>query len=149
SNSQSAREGTRAGAAGVCRGPGAGATAACRCGSAAARHRAKTRRRAAVARFENASARGAGCAEQNDRDAFKAALADARSAAASYPPGGERDAASDVIGVYNDLEKLWDYSFESPTGAFFDAGTEFVGMMRRYSDYPRFIRDSTLTVAGQ
>ena len=36
-------------------------------------------------------------AEQNDRDAFKAALADARSAAASYPPGGERDAASDVI----------------------------------------------------
>src|SRR5689334_19571480 len=48
-------------------------------------------------------------AEQNDRDAFKAALADARSAVSSYPAGGERTAANDVISVYSDLERLWDY----------------------------------------
>src|SRR5262249_1384291 len=86
--------------------------------------------------------------EQNDRDAFKAALADARSSAASYPTGGERDAASDVIGVYSDLERLWDYAFTSPSGAFFDASTDFVSMMRRYPDYQRFIRDQTLNAGG-
>ena len=88
-------------------------------------------------------------AERNDRDAFKAALADARAAVASYPAGGERSAANDVINVYNDLERLWDYQFTSPTGAFFDASTDFVGMMRRYSDYSRSIADQTLNVAGQ
>ena len=88
-------------------------------------------------------------AERNDRDAFKAALADARAAVASYPSGGERSAANDVINVYNDLERLWDYQFTSPTGAFFDASTDFVGMMRRYSDYSRSIANQTLNVAGQ
>ena len=88
-------------------------------------------------------------AEQNDRDAFKAALADARSAAASYPTGGERDAASDVISVYSDLERLWDYAFTAPAGAFFDSSTDFVGMMRRYPDYQKFISDQTLHAGGQ
>src|SRR5438128_4486133 len=88
-------------------------------------------------------------AERNDRDAFKAALADARSATASYPAGGERSAANDVLNVYSDLERLWDYQFTSPTGGFFDSSTDFVAMMRRYPDYARFIRDLTLTVGGQ
>jgi hypothetical protein len=88
-------------------------------------------------------------AEQNDRDTFKAALADARSAVSSYPAGGERNAANDVIGVYTDLERLWDYSFSSPSGAFFDSSTEFVGMMRRYPDYAKFISDATLNAGGQ
>ena len=38
-------------------------------------------------------------AERNDRDAFKAALADARRAVDSYPRGGERTAANDVMVV--------------------------------------------------
>ena len=88
-------------------------------------------------------------AEHRDRDAFKAALADARSAIASYPTGGERSAANDVLIVYNDLERLWDYEFTAPTGAFFDSSTDFVAMMRRYPDYARFIRDQTLTIGGQ
>jgi hypothetical protein len=88
-------------------------------------------------------------AEQNDRDAFKAALADARSAVSSYPAGGERNAATDVLGVYGDLERLWDYSFSAPSGAFFDNSTDFVSMMRRYPDYPKFISDKTLTAGGQ
>ncbi len=88
-------------------------------------------------------------AEQNDRDAFKAALADARSAVSSYPAGGERNAANDVLGVYGDLERLWDYSFSASSGAFFDNSTDFVSMMRRYPDYPKFISDKTLTAGGQ
>ena len=88
-------------------------------------------------------------AEQSDRDAFKASLADARSAVSSYPAGGERNAANDVIGVYSDLERLWDYSFSSPSGAFFDNSTDFVSMMRRYPDYTKFIAGATLTVGGQ
>ena len=91
-------------------------------------------------------------AERDDRDEFKAALADARAAVGSYPTGGERDAANEVIQVYSDLEKIWDYAFASPSGAFFDAGSEggsLVNIVRRYPDYNRFIRDSTLTIGGQ
>src|SRR5690348_17584342 len=88
-------------------------------------------------------------AEANDRDAFKAALADARSAVSSYPPGGERSAAADVLNVDNDLERLWDYQFTSAVGAFFDSSTDFVAMMRRYSNYQAAIADQTLTVNGQ
>ena len=88
-------------------------------------------------------------AEQNDRDAFKSALADARNAIASYPRGGERDAANDVVGVYSDLERLWDYQFNTAAGAFFDSGTDLVNMMRRYPDYQKFISDKTLTIGGQ
>ncbi|MDQ6801074.1 MAG: hypothetical protein M3041_09585 [Acidobacteriota bacterium] len=88
-------------------------------------------------------------AEQNDRDAFKAALADARSAVGSYPAGGERTAANDAIGIYTDLERLWDYSFSAASGAFFDSSTDFVSMMRRYPDYAKFIAGATLNLGGQ
>jgi hypothetical protein len=92
-------------------------------------------------------------AEQGNRDAFKSTVEDARSAMASYPRGGERDAANDVLSVYNDLERLWDYSLSSPTGAFFDASTDtgamLVNMMRRYPDYSKSISDSTLNIGGQ
>jgi hypothetical protein len=91
-------------------------------------------------------------AERDDRDEFKAALADARAAVGSYPTGGERDAANEVIQVYSDLEKIWDYAFASPSGAFFDAGSDggsLINIVRRYPDYNRFIKDSTLTIGGQ
>ena len=88
-------------------------------------------------------------AERADRDAFKSALADSRAVVNAYPAGGERNAANDVLSVYNDLEKLWDYQFSSPTGAFFDSTTDFVSMMRRYPDYTKSISDQALTVNGQ
>jgi len=92
-----------------------------------------------------------GAAEQGDREGFKTAMAAARSAIASYPTGGERDAANDVLRVYDDLERLWDYAFTSPSGAFFDATTDngaLLTMLRRYPDYAKFIGDSTLTIGG-
>jgi hypothetical protein len=91
-------------------------------------------------------------AEQENREEFKAALADARAAVAGYPSGGERDAATDVLRVYDDLERLWDYSFSSPTGSFFDATSEngaLLNMTRRYPDWSRSISDATLNVGGQ
>jgi len=88
-------------------------------------------------------------AERGDRDAFKSSFADARAAVASYPRGGERNAANDIVSVYSDLERLWDYEFSSPTGGFFDSSTDFVSMMRRYPNYPRAIADQTLTAGGQ
>ncbi len=90
-------------------------------------------------------------AEQGDRDRFKAAMASARSAIAGYPLGGERDAANDILGVYEDLERLWDYAFTSPSGAFFDATTNngaLLKMLERYPGYDRAVADATLTVGG-
>ena len=57
-------------------------------------------------------------AERDNRDEFKRALADARSTVNAYPTGGERDASNDVMQVYSDLEKIWDYAFNSASGAF-------------------------------
>jgi hypothetical protein len=91
-------------------------------------------------------------AERDNRDEFKRAFADARSAVNAYPTGGERDASNDVMQVYSDLEKIWDYAFNSASGAFIDANSEggvMTSIIRRYPDYNRFIRDSTLTVGGQ
>ena len=91
-------------------------------------------------------------AERDNRDEFKRALADARSAVNAYPTGGERDASNDAMQVYSDLEKIWDYAFNSASGAFIDANSEggvMTNIIRRYPDYNRFIRDSTLTVGGQ
>ena len=91
-------------------------------------------------------------AERDDRDEFKRALADARAAVAAYPTGGEREAANDVMQVYSDMEKIWDYAFTSPSGAFIDANGEggvLTSIVRRYPDYSRFIRDSTLNAGGQ
>jgi len=91
-------------------------------------------------------------AERDDRDAFKRALADARSTVNAYPTGGERDAATDVMQVDSDLEKIWDYAFNAASGAFIDANSEggvMTSIIRRYPDYNRFIRDATLTVGGQ
>jgi hypothetical protein len=91
-------------------------------------------------------------AEGDDRDEFEAALADAKTAVAAYPLGGERDVANDVIQVYSDLARLWDYAFSSPTGSFFDSTSEngaLLTMMRRYPDYAKSISDSTLNVGGQ
>ena len=91
-------------------------------------------------------------AENEDYQSFKTALTDARTAISGYPGGGERQAAEEALRVYSDLERLWDYAYNSPTGAFFDETTQngaIVSMMRRYSAFPRGVADATLRVDGQ
>jgi len=90
-------------------------------------------------------------AQSGDRETFKSALAAAHAAIAAYPPGGERNAASDVVRIYDDLERLWDYAFTSPSGAFFDASTEggdLLTMLRRYPGFENALADATLNVNG-
>lgn len=90
-------------------------------------------------------------AEANQRDAFKAALASAKSLLAAYPPGGERTGAMEVISVYDDLARLWDYQFDSPAGSFFDAssaGGALLSSMSKYRGYEDSIRRQVLTIDG-
>lgn len=52
--------------------------------------------------------------EREDRRAFADALARVRTTLAEYPPGGEKTAAQNVLGVYEDVAVLWDAQFQSP-----------------------------------
>ncbi|MEO6259643.1 MAG: hypothetical protein ABIP63_04805 [Thermoanaerobaculia bacterium] len=91
-------------------------------------------------------------AEANEREGFVEALAQARTAADAAPPGGQREAAREALRVESDIDRLWRYSLESPTGAFFDASTEggaLLTMLRQYPDYGRRIADAVLVVGGQ
>jgi hypothetical protein len=83
----------------------------------------------------------------NDRETFKATLAGIKSTLANYPPGAERDAASDAVNVFNDLERLWDFQFESPTGSFFDETSPFRAAMARYRGYEDAVRRQLITDA--
>ena len=87
-------------------------------------------------------------AERGDRDGFHDALARAHGFVDGYPPGGEKKAANDVLKVHDDLQSIWDYLFQSPTGAFFDASTDnLMSIMRAYPDYQRGIADQTIVDA--
>jgi hypothetical protein len=91
-------------------------------------------------------------AEANDRATFSDAVTRARATLANYPSGGEKNAANDVIAVYSDLLRLWNYQFDSPTGAFLDQESEggaLVQMMNRYPAWPAFIADQTITAGGR
>jgi len=91
-------------------------------------------------------------AEGDDYAVFKSALAEARRAAASHPPGGERNAANDALQVFTDIGRVWDYAMTSPTGSFFDAsvqGGSLLNALKRYPDYGRAIADQTITAGGK
>jgi hypothetical protein len=87
-------------------------------------------------------------AERHDRPAFTDALTRLKARLQSYPPGGERNVATDVVHVYDDLNRLWTYEFEDPNGAFFDATNGLLAMLNAYPGYQKAILDQTLTVQG-
>jgi hypothetical protein len=91
-------------------------------------------------------------AEGDDYAVFKSALAEARRAAASHPPGGERNAANEALQVFTDIGRVWDYAMTSPTGSFFDAsvqGGSLLNALKRYPEYNRTIADQTVTAGGK
>jgi len=91
-------------------------------------------------------------AEGNDYAAFKAALAEARHAAASHPAGGERNAANEALQVFADIGRVWDYAMASPAGSFFDGtvqGGSLLAAVKRYPDYGRTIAGETLVVGDK
>ena len=91
-------------------------------------------------------------AEGDDYAAFKTALNDARRAAASHPPGGERNAANDALQVFADIGRVWDYAMNSPSGSFFDGtvqGGSLLSTLKNYPDYGKTIAGDTLTVGDK
>ncbi len=86
-------------------------------------------------------------ADRGDRDGFRDALARVKATVAAYPAGGEKDAATQVIRVYDDLDRIWTYQMESRTGAFFDSTTVPAQIMRGYPGFDRAIADQTFVDA--
>jgi hypothetical protein len=85
------------------------------------------------------------------RPEFQTALDSLRKMLPAYAAGGERDAATEVVKVYDDLDRLWTYEFEKNAGGFFDAASEggtLLRMLRAYPEYGRYIAAETLTVGG-
>lgn len=73
-----------------------------------------------------------------DRATFDAALAQTKQMLATYPRGGERSAATEAVAVFDEIARLWDYQFRSPTGSFFDQGTEGGALLRTLKKYPGY-----------
>ena len=84
-------------------------------------------------------------AQHNSRDAFRDALVQSKSMLTSYPPGGERTAAANLVDVLNDVDKIWDYQFTSPTGAFFDTSSEPYRIASKYPGWDAAIRRQIIT----
>jgi hypothetical protein len=83
--------------------------------------------------------------QHNSRDAFRDALVQAKSMLTSYPPGGERTAAANLVDVLNDVDRIWDYQFTSPTGAFFDTSSEPYRIASKYPGWDAAIRRQIIT----
>ncbi len=84
-------------------------------------------------------------AQSNSRDMFRDALVRAKSMLTSYPPGGERTAATSLVDALDDIGKIWDYEFSSPTGAFFDTTSEPFRIASKYPGYESSIRRQIIT----
>ena len=76
-------------------------------------------------------------AARGDREGFNDAFARVK-------PLADRD----VVRVYDDLNRLWTYEFESPTGAFFNSSNELLSMLNAYPGYQKAIEEQTITVGG-
>jgi len=88
-------------------------------------------------------------AASSDRAAFQDAMSRAKEMLQTYPAGGEKNAANDVMRVYADLDRLWTYEFETPSGAFFDASTGLLQMLNAYPGYQAAVAEETVTVGGE
>ncbi|MGZ8868025.1 MAG: hypothetical protein ACXW2P_06750, partial [Thermoanaerobaculia bacterium] len=85
-----------------------------------------------------------------DRAAFDASVA----AAKAMSPGAsaaDRPMAAGVLDVYEDMARLWDYQFNTPTGSFFDEsvqGGSLLGSLKGYPGYEAFIEPNTIRDAN-
>jgi hypothetical protein len=86
-------------------------------------------------------------ADRSDRAAFRDALAHTKGMLTTYPTGGERTAATEVIGIYDDLDRISTFQLETTTGAFFDASTVPAEIMRKYPGFERAVADQVLVDA--
>jgi hypothetical protein len=78
----------------------------------------------------------------NDRPAFDRHLVATRALLDGYPPGGERNAASEAVRVLEDAGRVWDAQFASP---FFAEGSDAYERASRYPGYAEAVRRNMLT----
>src|SRR5258708_2116134 len=97
--------------------------------------------------LHEAMARVQSVAAGTDHAGFTGALGEAKRIVSAAPAGGERDAAQHALHVYDDLARLWRYSEESSTGAFFEAG-ELLTMLNAYPGYDKAVAADTV-IAGE
>ena len=89
-------------------------------------------------------------AAARDRDTFQAALAGAKAALPSAT-AAERSAAAGVIAVLDDIARLQEYQFNTPSGSFFDAsvqGGSLLESLTRYAGYEEAIAPQTVSDAA-
>jgi hypothetical protein len=83
---------------------------------------------------------------RNDRPAFDANLAEARSLLEDYPSGAQRRSAEELVRIYDTTARLWDAQYQSP---FFDEASAEYEVLRGYPGYEAAVRRSTLTRDGR
>jgi hypothetical protein len=83
-------------------------------------------------------------AQRGDRNAFRIALSNAKKIFARYPPGGERTADEQLIALLDDVNRLFDFQFATPTGSFFPTSTDVYGVLTRYPGYETAVRHQTI-----
>jgi hypothetical protein len=79
---------------------------------------------------------------RNDRPAFDAALARAKSLLATYPTGAERRTAEDIVRLHEAAGRLWNAQYESP---FFGEDDPVYATVRAWPGYGEAVRRSVLT----
>jgi hypothetical protein len=84
-------------------------------------------------------------AQAGSRDAFRDSLTGAKSMLLGYPPGAERTTASEVVSVLDDITRLWDFEFTTPTGAFIADGSDIFKIVSRYPGYEAYVRRQVIT----
>jgi hypothetical protein len=82
--------------------------------------------------------------EADDRERFADWLERTKSTLENIPPGGERDAAQNVVKVWDDAATVWDYQRSSTTGAFFDAWTPVYAVSKNYPELMRTINKQAI-----
>ena len=88
-------------------------------------------------------------AAARDRAGYDAALAAAK---AMVPAGGaDRELANDVLAVFADVTRLWDYQLVAPIGSFFDSSVQGGSLLRTltaYRGYEEFVRRQIIVDAN-
>lgn len=87
--------------------------------------------------------------EHSDRAAFTDALSRAKVILDSYPNGAERTAATDVVHVFDDVDRVWTYQFDSPTGAFFDGSSPLLATLRAYPGFEAAVAEDVIETGGR
>jgi hypothetical protein len=97
--------------------------------------------------LHEAMARLQSAAVGTNHAAFTGALDEAKRIASAAAAGEEKGAAQRALHVYDDLARLWRYSEESSTGAFFEGG-ELLTMVHAYPGYDKAVAADTV-IAGE